>query len=135
MEVAELMTEDVLYLQPGDLVGEARRMMHDEDIRHVPVVDDGELVGIISDRDIQRFETAKVAEEEDERPLHYLDRALADVMQTDVLTVSPSDDVSDAVDLMIEHKVSAIPVVDQRNRSLAGILSYIDVLVALRDKL
>jgi acetoin utilization protein AcuB len=56
-------------------------------------------------------------------------------MSTDVLSVDPETDVGEVVDLMIEHRVGAVPVVDADSEELVGIVSYMDVLRASRDLL
>jgi acetoin utilization protein AcuB len=54
-------------------------------------------------------------------------------MTSDVITVHPESDASEAIDLMIEHRVGALPVVEPDSTKLVGIVSYVDALRAARD--
>lgn len=99
----------------------AKALMDAEGIRHIPVVDDGRLVGIITDRDLQRH-------------WGYLDSTLINVaMATDPVTVTPHATVEDAARILIQHRVRALPVVDQGR--LVGILTTTDLLKALLEVL
>jgi acetoin utilization protein AcuB len=62
-----------------------------------------------------------------------LDASIASLMSSDLLSVSPETDVTEVVDLMIEHRVGAIPVVGDEGDDLLGIISYVDILRAARD--
>ncbi len=64
--------------------------------------------------------------------MRYLERTVGEVMQGDIVTLDSEDSVSDAIDLLLEHRVGAVPVVD-RLGSLVGIVSYVDLLRACRD--
>jgi CBS domain-containing protein len=125
MVVSEIMTRGPAFATVTQTAHDAAAAMHDLDVRHLPVVDGKELVGILSDRDLNGFSSGES---------EFGQRAVADVMSAGVLALSPEDDVSDVVDLMVDHKVGAIPVVDA-NGELVGIVSYVDVLEALRDRL
>jgi CBS domain-containing protein len=93
--------------------------MMELDVRHLPVVnEDHELVGMLSDRDF-----ARVRGEE----------PIANVMSSDVIAVDAEDDMLDVVDLILEHRIGAVPVV-QRNGHLIGIVSYIDILRRIRQE-
>lgn len=125
MVVSDIMTCEPVFAEVTQSAREAADTMHDLDVRHLPVVDGRELVGILSDRDIHGFTFGDGD----------LDQStVADVMSADVLALSPEDPASDVVDLMVEHKVGAVPVVDASG-ALVGIVSYVDVLGALRDRL
>lgn len=119
------MTRNPVFARVGQTASEAARLMHDLDVRHLPVVDERELVGIISDRDLGGF-----ADEGAE----FGQKSVAQVMSADVLSLCPEDTLSEAVDLIVDHKVGALPIVDSSGE-LVGILSYVDVLEAVRQKL
>lgn len=125
MLVSDIMTREPAFADVTLTVQAAAAAMHDLDVRHLPVVDGRELVGILSDRDLSGF-----ASGDDD----FGQRTVADIMSASVLSLSPEDEVVEAVDLMLEHKVGAIPVVDASGE-LVGIVSYVDVLAALRDRL
>lgn len=110
------------------------RRLIDLDVRHLPIVNDGELVGIISDRDLRDVTSRLVAEGETEIN-RVLDRPISDLMSADVLSVDPETELEEVVDLMIEHRVGALPVVSPGTDELVGIVSYVDVLRAARDNM
>lgn len=130
--VFEAMTEDVVTVAVTASIREVLQAMHDSDIRHVPVLDDdGELVGIVSDRDLRAFAPGvPMLEEEGADPV--LDQPVARLMNTDLQTVTAEDDLDDAVDLIIEHRIGAVPVIDPNTNDLVGIVSTIDALRVMR---
>jgi acetoin utilization protein AcuB len=100
------------------------------------VTSGGALVGIVSDRDLR--EVVPSALDVVARPrdaARILARPISDVMSSDVVSVSPGDDLVEAIDLMIKHRIGAIPVVDASSDELVGIVSYVDALRAARESL
>jgi acetoin utilization protein AcuB len=124
----DLMTENPTTVSPLATVREAARLLHALDVRHLPVVDDeGTLVGMISDRDVRNVGAPLLVDGQEKDRQGALDTTVGDLMSSDVLSVELDDEVTDIVELMLEHKVGAIPVVDG-DGALAGIVSYIDLL-------
>lgn len=136
MLVREIMTNEPLTVETSQTVREALETMHDADIRHLPVLSDGELVGMLSDRDLKEF-TLPLDRQIDTGgdPFSRLEARLGDIVQGDVLSVVPTAEVSEVIDLMIEHKIGAVPVTSATEGNLVGIVSYIDVLRAAQDVL
>ncbi|MCB0343740.1 MAG: CBS domain-containing protein [Bdellovibrionales bacterium] len=134
MLVEEIMTSEPLTVETNQSIREALSTMHDADIRHLPVVSEGVLIGMLSDRDLKEF-TLPLDRELDTGgdPFSRLETRLGDIVQGDVLSVPPSAEVSEVIDLMVEHKVGAIPVTNATDGALVGIVSYIDVLQAAQD--
>jgi acetoin utilization protein AcuB len=108
--------------------------MREVDIRHVPVVRAGVLIGMVSDRDLASLDVARVLTTDGADALR---RALATpvvtVMSSDVISVESEAALDDVIDLMIDNKVGAIPVVLPDTREVVGIASYVDVLRAVRE--
>ena len=131
MKVVEVMTRNPLSMTPSETVGQADELMAENRIRQLPVVDGSTLVGIITDRDIRSFLDGGSLLVPDARA-----RALAtqikEVMSTDPLTLSPDDDLQEALELLIEEKIGGIPVMDQ-SEGLVGIVTYVDVLRCFLD--
>jgi len=121
MVVAELMTPNPVTLTPRATLAQVERTLFELDVRHVPIVSDGSLVGIVSDRDIAPFRPAPRGDASG--PI-----LASRIMSSDVVTVTPETDLREAIDHMLSHRVGALPVVDESTRSLVGIISYIDVL-------
>lgn len=133
MVVEEIMTKNPVTIAPGASVGEAIERLVEMNIRHLPVVKDGVLVGIVSERDVRAIAFEVVQDLGDpanarlqfQAPVH-------EIMHTDVLTVEPGTDVGDLIDEMLDSRVGAMPVVDAHSQKLVGIVSYIDVIRAAR---
>lgn len=133
MVVEEIMTKNPVTVTPETLVGEAIERLVEMNIRHLPVVKDGELVGILSERDVRAiaFEVVQDLGDPENARLQF-QAPVRDIMHTDVLSVEQGTDVGDLIDEMLESRVGALPVVDQHTRKLVGIVSYIDVIRAAR---
>jgi CBS domain-containing protein len=127
----DLMTKNPARIAADAKVREAVDLLSSLDVRHLPVVNDqNEVVGMLSDRDLRGLTTPAVSAGEYEgRVMRALDAKVAAVMSADVITVDVEADVYEVVDLMLDHKVGAVPVVDP-DGNLVGIISYIDVLRA-----
>lgn len=113
------MTRTVVSAKPDATVREAISLIDDGDIRHLPIVEDGRLIGIVSDRDLRAFER--------ERSDELLATPLRDVMSKDPVCLEARESIAAAIDVMLEYKIGALPVVDEAGE-LVGIVSYIDVL-------
>ena len=124
MIVRDLMTPNPMTVTPQASIAEVWDLMRELEIRHVPVVQDGALVGMLSDRDLARLDIAQM-----------LPMPIVKVMSTDVIAVEPESELSEVVELLIEHKVGALPVIESDSREVVGIVSYIDVLRAVQDRL
>lgn len=129
MQIKDIMTPQPLCLSVEDTVSDALAILKaHKDIRHLPVTDDDELVGIVSERDLRSILGYLTAMSERGRVeevdlLHYsVDR----VMTRGVFTVTPDDPIIKAAQLFGERKIGALPVV--KGKQLVGILSYTDVL-------
>jgi acetoin utilization protein AcuB len=131
MEARDVMTPNPVIVTPPATLAEAWDLMREADIRHLPVVEAGALVGMLSDRDLASLDVTRVLTTEGADALR---RALATpvvrVMSSDVVSVGVDDDLADVIDLMLEHKVGAVPAVRPDTRQ---VVSYVDVLRAVRE--
>ncbi len=127
MKVRDIMVKEVASLDVNDELSLANDIMRLGRIRHLPVVDGHQLVGIISERDLFRSSLAEA--------LGYGGKASRDLMKTihikdimvgKVLTVAPDDDLREAVRLMVERKVGCLPVVEKDR--LVGLITETDIL-------
>ena len=136
MMARDLMTPNPVTVDPKASVADAWDIMRDQDIRHVPVVERGVLVGILSDRDLGHVNIDRVLALEGAAAAQAeLARPVIDSMSVDVIFVHPETDVADVIGLLLEAKIGAVPVVRPETRELVGIISYVDILRALRDTL
>lgn len=133
MKVVDVMTKDPLTVTLTETIGQADELMNANKIRQLPVVKGKELVGIVTDRDIRSFLSGSLLESPEVRE-RALASAVRGVMTTEPITVSPDDDLQEAVELMIEEKVGGIPVVDEAE-GLVGIVTYVDILRCFLNRL
>jgi CBS domain-containing protein len=124
MKVRETMAETVTSASPADMVAAAAQAMREEDAGFLPVLDGDRLVGVLTDRDIV---VRVVAERADPSEV-----SVGDVMSTDVQTVAPDDDLSDAAKLMSDGEVRRLPVVE--GGRLVGVLSHGNLVQATEGK-
>ena len=136
MTVSDVMTCNPESVSSVDTVQVALQKMLELEVRHLPVVDEGDLVGILSDRDLQAsiFSVSELLEDP-ALAASKLNTPVSEFMVRDVITIDTETDLLDAIDLLLEHKIGALPVLDATDSSLAGIVSYVDVLRLARDKL
>jgi CBS domain-containing protein len=135
MEASELMEKKVVSLGTNSSLMDAASVMHEHNIRHLPVVEHNEVIGILSERDLRGFlEELYESREGTADTTRRKSMSIAEVMQTKPLTVDPTADIVDVIDLMIENKVGAIVVADELGQ-LRGIISYEDILKIAREKL
>lgn len=131
MVVADLMTRNPAVAGPESSIADVWELMRELGVRHVPIVERGVLVGMVSDRDLGPANLMTVLRLDGPAVLRdELARPVATVMSPDVITVGEESDLAEAIGLLVEHKVGALPVVRPDTRQLVGILSYIDVLRA-----
>lgn len=120
----DLMSGPVTTLSPEALLTDAWTLMHKKGFRHVPIVSDqGRLVGIISDRDLLHFSRGP-----DDRIA--ASQRIGQIMQTNVLTATPTTDVTEIVRVMLDERVHALPIIDGAHHPI-GILTSSDILRSL----
>ncbi|RAL21192.1 histidine kinase [Lujinxingia litoralis] len=134
IEASELMTGNPERADVTDPLREVIRKLIELDVRHLPIVENNELVGMISDRDLQGLmvpdgSDLEVMRLSDPR----FDQSVSSVMQGDVISVHPETNINDVIELMIDQKIGAVPVVDPITGTLVGIVSYVDVIREARD--
>jgi acetoin utilization protein AcuB len=127
MLVADVMQAAVLTITPKTTLPEAVRLVQHRGIRHLPVVEDDQLVGIVSDRDLKRAMASPATSLEAHELRYLLDAVTVDeIMTRAVITVGRMFPIEEAARLMVKEKVSALPVTE-RGR-LIGIVTETDVL-------
>ena len=125
-EVRDLMTDHVFTLRPLDDLESLYDLMDTRHVRHVPVVDrDGDLVGLVTQRDLAR----RALGPQDDLPLSMQQeilrrRKVREIMSTEVDTVEPDESLKAAAGMLIENKIGCLPVVEGDH--LVGILTESD---------
>ena len=132
MLVRDWMTKDPHTVPPSTPVMEAMQLLREAGYRRLPVVKDGKLLGIVTDRDLKEA-TPSTATSLSVYELNYLlsKLTLKDVMRTPVITIGPDEAIEQAALTMEEHRVSGLPVVEKG--AVVGILTITDLLRAFVD--
>lgn len=124
--VKDSMTREVVTLSPRTTAGEALTLCRERRIRHLPVLEGGRLVGIVSDRDL-RTATPVLGDPARAEALGRI--VVDDVMARDVATIRPDDPIEEAANAMREGRIGCLPVVE--DGALVGIVTSSDVMEAL----
>ncbi len=123
MRVREWMSPDPVTVAPSTSVDEARHLLDTYGVRHLPVVDHGRVVGMISDRDVRLAHRALATAPADREQVD-----VAAVMSTPVHVVDADAEIEQAARLMLSRRISALPVLD--NGELVGLVTTTDCLLA-----
>jgi acetoin utilization protein AcuB len=127
------MTRQVISLQSTERLGAAIELLNDHDIRHLPVLKGDELIGMLSDRDARKYRPPEAFVDSNVvASIELLDTPVWKAMTTEVLTLTPGDPIDRALDIFVDLRVGAVCVL--AGPRLVGIVSYVDVLRALRDE-
>ena len=124
MKVRDIMTSDVAYAAPDTTLEEVAVLMRDENVGAIPVLDDGALIGIVTDRDIV---VRCIADGKDASEC-----TAEDVISENLETVEPEDDVKEAAQIMARRQIRRLPVVEDGR--LVGMLSLGDIAVKESDQ-
>ena len=131
MLVSNWMSKNVITVDVDDSMQDAVKLMKQNDIRMLPVLKKGRLVGIITDRDLKRS-AASDATTLDVHELLYLVSKIkvGNIMTKDPITVPQNFTVEETAEVLLRHKISGAPVVDQ-NGQLVGIITQTDLFRVL----
>jgi len=119
MKVGEWMVKDLVTVAKGQTIQDCVDLMKEHSIRHLPVVENGRLVGLVTESDIRQVFLASLIEE----------LRIQDVMIADPITVTPDTEIEDAAKIIHYNKIGGLPVVDERDR-LRGIITVGDIMAA-----
>jgi CBS domain-containing protein len=124
-KVRDVMTTRPRAVTADTPVTQVAELMEAEDVGAIPVLEGEQLTAIVTDRDIV---LRAVAKGKDPRGM-----PVREVFSTEIITVTPDQDLSDALQIMASHQVRRLPVVDEDNR-LVGVVSQADVALEAREK-
>jgi CBS domain-containing protein len=122
--VREAMTASVSSVSPSQSLADAAEVMKGEDVGSVPVVEQGRLAGIVTDRDIV---TRAVAEGRNPQAVK-----VEEIASHDLVTVEPERDLNEALALMARHKVRRLPVLEEGR--LVGMLAQADIALEAKEE-
>jgi acetoin utilization protein AcuB len=126
LRVRDAMTRDVITIEPDASAAQAWGLCRERNIRHLPVVEGGRLVGIVSDRDLRDLSPPRDTPDQ-ENTLGWV--RIRDMMSAEVVTAHPLDTIEHAARVIYEHKFNCLPVV--ADGGLVGIITSSDLVRTL----
>jgi acetoin utilization protein AcuB len=131
MLVKNWMSKEIVTVDVDDSMQNAIYILQEQNIKILPVMDGGNLVGIISDRDLKKASPSDATTLDMHELLFLISKIkVRDLMKKPVYTAKPDDTVEEAAALLLEKKISGLPVVDENNR-LVGIITRSDIFRVL----
>jgi acetoin utilization protein AcuB len=131
MKLEEIMSRNLVTIELDDKLAEVKRIFDSAKFHHLLVVDEGELLGVVSDRDLLRAMSPYIGTDvETNRDVATLNKRVHQIATRRPTTLGPEAEVADAIKLFLSANISCIPIVDHANRPI-GIVSWRDVLRAL----
>jgi len=131
MLVGNWMTKDVISVDVSDSMQDAARLIRGHKIKRLPVMENGKLVGIVTDRDLKRASASDVTTLEIHELLFLLSEIkISDIMTKDPITIPLDYTIDEAAQILLEHKLSGAPVVDGKGQ-VAGIITQTDIFRVL----
>jgi acetoin utilization protein AcuB len=118
MQVKNQMSKKVVTIPPDTSILRAIEVMHEKSIRHLPVVEEGDLVGLVTEGDLRQASLLSLVDKV----------SIEDVMIKKPVTISPEASIEEAAKLIYRHKIGGLPVV--AGKQLVGILTLVDILAA-----
>jgi len=119
MTVGDRMTKNPVTVSPKDTLVAAQEKMRAGEFRQIPVVDQGRLIGILTDRDVRKYGRHKIV------------ASGQSAMTEGAITAPPGTRLEQVAQTLLRHKIGAVPVVEQGE--LVGIISTTDILQAFVD--
>jgi len=118
MKVKKRMAKKLVTIPPNTSILKAMEVMRKNSIRHLPVVDGQELVGLVTEGDLRQASLLSMVDKV----------SIEDVMIRKPVTISPEDSIEEAAKLIFLHKIGGLPVV--KGKKLVGIITIVDILLA-----
>jgi acetoin utilization protein AcuB len=128
MTVEKIMSRDVVTVRPDAALMEIRGLLHERGFNHLLVTEeDDTLCGVISDRDVLKAISPFLdTYSEEHRDVKTLSQPASEIMQSDPITVTPDTPVKEASRMLLDNRVSSLPVVE--GSELVGIVTGKDML-------
>lgn len=127
MLVREWMSKGPVTIGSGSPIKAVIDLMRDHGVRHIPVVDGNNLVGMITDRDLKEISPSYPIFRDEEEIKYYLEEIkVSDAMTADPISVSPTGTVKEAAKILLQRKIGGLPVLE--GNRLVGIITRSDIL-------
>jgi acetoin utilization protein AcuB len=125
------MSQPAITIQKNDSMQQAVNMMQANHIRMLPVMNKGKMCGILTDRDLKRASASDATTLDVYELLYLIDKIkVGDIMTRKVITVHQDLTMEEAADIMLDHKISGAPVIDEKER-LCGVITQSDMFKAM----
>ncbi len=131
MKISDIMSSRVVTIEMDDRLTLVKEIFDNAPFHHLVVVDEGELMGILSERDFLRAISPNLGLNETTRDRETLQKRVHQVMSRNPVTVASHLNINDATTLLLEHEVGCLPVLE--NNQLIGIVTWKDLLKAQLD--
>lgn len=132
--VSHYMTDEVVTIRPDDSLLEAHRLMGTKRIRSLVVVEGEKIVGLVTRTDLMSSDPSRMASRNNQKvSLQILTESVDKVMSKSLVTISPDASIVNAAELMLEHKIHCLPVVDAEH-NLVGIITESDLFLMIVQK-
>ena len=131
MKVKDLMSKKLFTVGPEDMLDKVFFLFNFEAIRHLPVVEKGKVIGVLSDRDLKKIMGARkkiVTDKVDGTQFTVHARRVATIMNRGITTIGPDEQAADAAAIMAKKKIGCLPVV--KKGKLVGMITSTDILRA-----
>jgi acetoin utilization protein AcuB len=127
MLVENWMSKDVVTVDVNDSMQDATRLLKEHNIRGLPVMENGKLVGVVTDRDLKKASASDATTLEIHELLYMISRIkVKEIMTQDPITISVDSTIDEAAEVLLENKLSGAPVVDDKGQ-VVGIITQIDI--------
>jgi acetoin utilization protein AcuB len=131
MLVSNWMSKDVISVDVNDSMQDAAKLIRKHKINRLPVMENGKLVGIVTDRDLKRASASDVTTLEIHELLFLISEIkIRDIMTKDPITIPIDYTIDEAAQVLLEHKLSGAPVVDHEGQ-IAGVITQTDIFRVL----
>ena len=128
MKIGDIMTKSVVTVEMDDKLSLVKEIFDNSKFRHLLVIDNGKLFGVVSDRDLLKAVSPNLGTMVvTHRDLATLNKRVHQIMTRKPITLKADDSISDAAILFNTHRISCIPIVDDRLRPV-GIVSWRDLV-------
>jgi CBS domain-containing protein len=125
--VKDWMTREVITINPDMTLPEAHRLMTDHKIRRLPVIENGRLVGIVTLGDVREAEPSSATSLSIWEVNYLLAKLkIGEIMTSKPITIAAEETIGEAARLMLEKKVSGLPVIDEKQHVI-GIITESDI--------
>jgi acetoin utilization protein AcuB len=131
MLVKNWMSKEVISIDVSESMKDANALLREHQIRLLPVMDMGKLVGVVTDRDLKRASASDATALDVYELLYLLSKIrIREIMTQDPITVPPDFTVEETAEILLKHKISGVPVVDS-DVAVVGVITQSDIFRAL----